>query len=158
MNHFQIPVNAPRCPYHSYDRDGAMRVDGNYGAALSYTPNSEGQWSSQPEYRESPLPLEGAADHWNHRTDDDYLSQPGNLFRLMSDTQKQMLFDNTARAITGASDVVKQRHVANCHQATLHTAQAWPRQSSVLARDTLRRLRLHGRQRGAHLMPLREAA
>ncbi len=71
---------------------------------------------SQPEYREPPLPLEGAADHWNHRTDGDYFSQPGNLFRLMSDTQKQMLFDNTARAISGAYDVVKQRHVANCHQ------------------------------------------
>ena len=31
VNHQTIPVNAPRCPVHSYHRDGAMRVDGNYG-------------------------------------------------------------------------------------------------------------------------------
>lgn len=29
VNHQQIPVNAPRCPFHNYHRDGAMRVDGN---------------------------------------------------------------------------------------------------------------------------------
>ena len=34
VNHHQIPVNAPRCPVHSYHRDGAMRVDGNYGSTL----------------------------------------------------------------------------------------------------------------------------
>src|SRR5690606_8142026 len=27
VNHHQIPVNRPRCPFHSYHRDGAMRVD-----------------------------------------------------------------------------------------------------------------------------------
>ncbi|TXD73752.1 catalase, partial [Mitsuaria sp. TWR114] len=26
VNHHQIPVNAPKCPYHLYHRDGAMRV------------------------------------------------------------------------------------------------------------------------------------
>jgi catalase len=34
VNHAQIPVNATRCPVHSYHRDGAMRVDGNYGGTL----------------------------------------------------------------------------------------------------------------------------
>lgn len=27
VNHHQIPVNAPKCPYHTTHRDGAMRVD-----------------------------------------------------------------------------------------------------------------------------------
>ena len=40
VNHHQIPVNASRCPYHSYHRDGSMRVDGNYGSTLGYEPNS----------------------------------------------------------------------------------------------------------------------
>ncbi len=43
--------------------------------------------------------LNGAADHWNHRVDDDYYSQPRALFRLMTNEQKQQLFDNTARSI-----------------------------------------------------------
>jgi catalase len=76
VNHHQIPVNAPRCPVHSYHRDGAMRTDGNHGG-LGYEPNSYGQWQEQPDFREPPLSIEGAADHWNHREDTDYYSQPG---------------------------------------------------------------------------------
>ena len=73
VNHHQIPVNAPRCPVHSYHRDGAMRVDGNHGGTLGYEPNSYGEWQEQPDFREPPLSLEGAADHWNHREDDGLL-------------------------------------------------------------------------------------
>ncbi len=35
VNHHQIPVNAPKCPFHSFHRDGAMRTDGNLGGQLS---------------------------------------------------------------------------------------------------------------------------
>lgn len=114
VNHSHIPVNAPKCPFHSYHRDGQMRVDGNMGGTLGYEPNSEQEWAEQPDFREPPLSLEGAADHWNHRVDEDYYSQPRALFRLMTPAQQQVLFDNTARAISGASEQVKQRHIGNC--------------------------------------------
>lgn len=117
VNHTHIPVNAPRCPYHSYHRDGQMRVDGNQGSRLAYEPNSQGEWAEQPEYAEPPLSLVGAADHWNHRVDEDYYSQPGALFRLMSPSQQQALFDNTARAIVGASQQVIERHIGHCSKA-----------------------------------------
>lgn len=117
VNHHQIPVNASRCPYHSFHRDGSMRVDGNYGGVLGYEPNSYGEWQEQPDFSEPPLSLEGAADHWNHREDDDYYSQPGLLFRLMSDEQKQVLFGNTARAIGDAPMEIKTRHIGNCLKA-----------------------------------------
>jgi len=74
VNHHQIPVNAARCPVHGYHRDGAMRVDGNYGSTLGYEPNSYGEWAEQPDFREPPLSIEGAADHWNQRVDTDYYS------------------------------------------------------------------------------------
>lgn len=114
VNHHLIPVNKPRCPFHSYHRDGAMRVDGNHGGTLGYEPNSEGQWAEQPDYREPPLSLDGAADHWNHREDDDDYSQPRALFRLMTAAQQQVLFDNTARSIGGAPREVQLRHIRNC--------------------------------------------
>jgi catalase len=57
VNHRQIPVNAPRCPYHSYHRDGAMRVDGNYGSTLDYEPNSYGEWQEQPDAKALGIPL-----------------------------------------------------------------------------------------------------
>ncbi|MFJ6321497.1 MULTISPECIES: catalase [unclassified Rhizobium] len=117
VNHHQIPVNAPRCPYHSYHRDGAMRVDGNQGARTTYVPNSKDEWAEQPDFREPPLLIEGAADHWDHRVDEDHFEQPGNLFRLMSAQQRQTLFDNTARALSGVSLHIQQRHVAHCSKA-----------------------------------------
>lgn len=117
VNHHQIPVNAARCPVNSYHRDGQMRVNSNAGSTLGYEPNSYGEWAEQPDFREPPLALNGSADHWNHREDDDHFSQPGALFRLMSPAQQQVLFDNTARAIQGASVQVKQRHIDNCTQA-----------------------------------------
>jgi catalase len=94
-----------------------MRVDGNMGGTISYDPNSYGEWEEQPDFSEPPLSIEGAADHWNHRVDEDYFSQPGDLFRLMTPEQQQLLFDNTARAINGASQMVVERHIGNCAQA-----------------------------------------
>lgn len=118
VNHQQIPVNAPRCPYHSFHRDGAMRVDGNYGSTLGYEPNSYGEWNEQPDAAEPSLALEGAADHWDFREDDDdYYSQPGNLFRMMNPAQKEALFGNTARAMGDAPREIKVRHIGNCLKA-----------------------------------------
>jgi catalase len=117
VNYYQIPVNAPRCPFHSYHRDGQGRVDGNRGGTTSYEPNSKGEWQDQPDFAEPPLPIEGAADHWNHRVDEDYYSQPGILFRMMSSEEQQRLFDNTARALGDSTQEVKDRHVTNCTKA-----------------------------------------
>ena len=52
VNHYQIPVNKPTCPYHSNHRDGTMRVDGNHGGTLHYNPNSYGEWQEQPEFKD----------------------------------------------------------------------------------------------------------
>ncbi|MCE7061956.1 catalase [Dyadobacter sp. CY343] len=117
VNHHQIPVNAPKCPYHSYHRDGAMRTDGNYGGTTSYEPNSFSQWQQQPDFSEPPLQITGEAAHWDHREDNDYFSQPGNLFRLMNEQQKTALFNNTAEAVGGAQHFIQIRHIRNCYQA-----------------------------------------
>jgi len=94
-----------------------MRVDGNASSTIGYEPNSFGVWQEQPEFREPSLSLEGAADHWNHREDNDYYSQPGKLFRLMSAEQQKALFENTARSIDEANKQVKLRHISNCYKA-----------------------------------------
>ncbi len=118
VNHSQIPVNHPRCPVSSYHRDGAMRVDGNYGSTKAYEPNSLGLWQECPEAKEPPLELSGAAYSWNFRDDDDdYYTQPGNLFRLMSAQQQQVLFDNTAAELASVDDQVRKRHIGNCLKA-----------------------------------------
>lgn len=117
VNHHLIPVNAARCPVHGYHRDGAMRVDGNFGSTIGYEPNSDGEWQEQPDFSEPPLELDGAADHWNHREDEDYYSQPGKLFRLMSPAQQKVLFANTAASIGDAPREIQLRHIDNCLKA-----------------------------------------
>ncbi|MBN1537388.1 MAG: catalase [Anaerolineales bacterium] len=118
VNHHSIPVNAPRNAAHSYHRDGQMRVDGNFGATLGYEPNSYGEWQEQPEFAEPPLALEGDADHWDFREDDDdYYSQPGMLFRLMSPAQQQVLFENTARHMGDIPQEIKIKHISHCLKA-----------------------------------------
>ncbi len=116
-NYSLIPVNAPKCPVHTFHRDGQMRVDDNRGRATSYQPNGYNEWVEQPDFAEPSLPIDGSADHWNHRTDTDYYSQPRALFQLMTQTQRQALFDNTARSIKGAAAPVVARHVDNCTKA-----------------------------------------
>ncbi|MFH1237392.1 MAG: catalase [Candidatus Aenigmatarchaeota archaeon] len=118
VNHHQIPVNAPRCPFNSYHRDGKMRVNDNAGSTIGYEPNSYGQWQEQPDFKEPPLALSGAAYNWNFREDDDdYYTQPGNLFRLMSHEQQKVLFENTARSMGDIPKEIKIRHIRNCMKA-----------------------------------------
>ena len=110
-------MNAPKCPFHSYHRDGAMRTDDNLGGTLSFHPNSAGLWANQPDFSEPPMPVDGEGAHWDHRVEDDHWEQPGNLFRLMTMAQQQALFENTARAMGDAREHIKQRHVENCTRA-----------------------------------------
>ena len=49
--------------------------------------------------------------------DDDYYTQPGLLFRLMSPAQQKVLFENTARSIGDAPKEIKVRHIGNCLKA-----------------------------------------
>lgn len=124
VNHHQIPVNAPKCPVHTFHRDGQMRVDGNKGSETHYEPNSYGAMQEQPSYAEPASDMAKyqemahVADHWDYRADDDnYYEQPGNLFRLMSPEQQHALFANTAAAIKGATAQTIERHIENCTKA-----------------------------------------
>ncbi len=118
VNHNLIPVNRPRCPFHSYHRDGQMRTDDNYGRVVSYEPNSFGEWRDTPSMKEPALPLTGDAYAYDERAyDDDYYTQPGKLWRLMSDQDKEATCGNTARAMGDCKLFIKQRHVRNCYRA-----------------------------------------
>lgn len=111
VNHHQIPVNAAKCPFHNYHRDGAMRIDGNSGNGATYEPNSFNVFQEQPDFREPPLSLEGAADHWNHREDDDYFSQPRALFNLLSEEEHQRMFQRIAGELQSVPADITERQL-----------------------------------------------
>ena len=118
VNHHLIPINRPRCPYHSYHRDGQMRTDDNMGRTISYEPNSYGEWQDSPHLKEPPLAVSGEVYNYDERElDNDYYTQPGKLWRLMSQEDRVATCENTARAMGDAEIFIKQRHIRNCHRA-----------------------------------------
>jgi catalase len=116
VNHHQIPVNAPKRPFHSYHRDGAMRTDGNLGGTVNYEPNRFGDFAADRNAAEPPLAA-GAVDRYDHREDADYYSQPGALFRLFDAGQRERLFANIARHINGVPDDIVACQVEHFRQA-----------------------------------------
>ncbi|AHF75627.1 Catalase [Sodalis praecaptivus] len=124
-NYQQLPVNAPRCPYHNYQRDGAMRFDGNGGGTPNYEPNSHGAAPRQaPAFREPPLNFSGPADRYDHREDEDYYSQAGDLYRLMDPQQKSQLTANLVRALASVTRDVQLRQIAHFLRADAHYGRA----------------------------------
>lgn len=121
VNHHQIPVNSPLGmdpkDYHPWHRDGQMRVDGNRGSENHYEPNSYGNWTEDPRGYE-PKQDGGDVYRYDFREDDhDYFTQPGMLYRAMTEDQKQVLVENTARNMGDSTLQIKHRYIANCYKA-----------------------------------------
>jgi len=105
---------AATCAYHPFD---LTKVWFHRDYPLIEVGVMELNKNPENYFAEPPLGLEGAADHWDHRQDTDYYSQPGKLFRLMGPEQQQVLFANTARAMGDAPKPIKVRHIGNCYKA-----------------------------------------
>ncbi len=117
INHHQIPVNASRVAKpHSFHRDGGMRVDGNLGGNVNYEPNRFGDFAQDTNASEPPLAA-GTVDRYDHRADDDYYTQPGMLFALFDDAQRQRLFGNIARHIDGVPQEIVARQIEHFRRA-----------------------------------------
>src|SRR6266581_4690866 len=117
VNADQIPVNKPRCPVHTYNVDGAMRLAGNPNPDAYYEPNSFNGPVQDESFREPPLKISGDADRYNHRDGNDDYRQPGDLFRLMSADQKQQLFHNYKAAMEGVPVEIVKRQIVHCYRA-----------------------------------------
>ena len=110
-NHQALPVNAPRCPVHTYQRDGAMRFDGNNGGAVNYQPNSFDGPVEDPSFREPPLAIGDVAERYDHRQGNDDFTQAGNLFRIMPKDEQARLMDTIAGAMAGVPDDIIGRQI-----------------------------------------------
>ena len=113
-NFQQLPVNKPRCPVMHYQRDGVMS-QGYGGGAPNYFPNSyEGAPKAAPDHKEPPLYLgEVSVDRHGHNEGNDDFSQAGDLYRLMSEIEKQRLVRAIAGALGQARPDIQMRQL--CH-------------------------------------------
>jgi catalase len=113
VNYDSLPVNRPQCPYQTYNRDGAMRFDGNGGSSPNYEPNSFGGPTQDARYVERPRPITGTVARHNHRDESDYYTQPGDLFRLMKPDEKERLIGNICASLSNAPHNIQERQL--CH-------------------------------------------
>ncbi len=103
-NYEQIPVNRPISPVHNYQRDGAMRVDGNSGDSPNYFPNSFDNIEADEDYREAPLPLDAdmADTYYRNENDDDHYSQPAALVNeVMTKEEREATIRNIIGSMKG---------------------------------------------------------
>lgn len=122
INHTQLPVNAPKCPFHTTSRDGYMQ-NGSYGSMINYNPSSLPGYQEDPNAREPKLDLsklekETAVYDWDFREEDsDYYTQPGDLYRLLSAEEKERLCQNIKAAMEGVPTEIKKRQIEHFTKA-----------------------------------------
>ncbi len=112
VNHNQLPVNAPRCPVHHHQRDGAMAVGGtNQDAGINFYPNN-GVREAKPQADLAPPPLPLLEEAWVQpysQDDEDYFEQAGQLYRVMSEQQQSELAATIAGGLAQAESAVQKR-------------------------------------------------
>jgi catalase len=73
--------------------------------------------STRAEVAPPPSPWSGAVARYDHRSDGDYYSQPGALYRLMSPAQQQLLVDNLVAAMGPVPAAIQARQLAHFRAA-----------------------------------------
>ena len=111
----QLPINAPRCPVHSYMKDGPMTYR-HMGDQPVYSPSSYGGPQADPAQETPQWWVEageiGRYAYEKHRDDDDFV-QPRALYRdVMDDIDREHLVTNiVAHASAGVTPPMQERVV-----------------------------------------------
>jgi len=117
VNFQQLHVNCPIVHPYNYNQGGLamQRIEERFP---NYQPNSFGGPLADPNLKEPPMRLEGKpfADHYPP-LDEDYWTQPGNLFRLMDEGEKLRLADNIAKSLEGVPGAIVDRQLRHFYKA-----------------------------------------
>jgi catalase len=121
VNYRDLKVNRPHVPVNNYMRDGQFggtRGDEGTGHP-NYYPNSvEGAPRPDPSYAEPDWHLgEVTVARYNSREDHDDYTQAGDLYRLMSEDEKERLVKTIAGALGGASREIINRQLPHFDKA-----------------------------------------
>src|SRR5262249_12373193 len=117
VNYDGLPVNKPRCPYHTYHKDGAMRFDGNGGPSVNCAPNLLGGPTKDKRYVKPPPPVTATAARPDHRSASDYSPHPGNLSPLMPADAKQRLISNIVGSMKSVPRRIQELQIQHFYKA-----------------------------------------
>ncbi len=115
-NATQIPVNRPKTAVHDHQADGVMGLNEHTGS-INYEPNSFDGIGEEADAKPVGYDVEGRIGQ--HVTyDDDFYTQPGDLYRLMSDDERERLVQNIAGSLGNVEeDEIKTREVTQFYKA-----------------------------------------
>ena len=82
-----------------------------------YEPNSLDGPAEDAKYLEPPMAIEGDVHRYDHREGNDDYSQPGALFQLFDEAQRQRLFSNIAEAMQGVPEDIVYRQLGHFQKA-----------------------------------------
>ena len=117
VNYESLPSNAPKCPVHTYNRDGSMRFDDNGGSGPNYEPNSFGGAVEQHRYRELAYRATGDISRFDHREGNDDYTQAGDLYRLLKPEEKDRLIHNIVTHMSTVPEYIQQLQISHFEKA-----------------------------------------
>ncbi|MNC49650.1 Vegetative catalase [compost metagenome] len=89
----------------------------NGGGSVYYEPNSFGGAAESPAHKPAAFEVSGQADSVSYNHDDHY-TQPGDLYRLLSEEERARLVRNIVGAMTPVEkDEIKLRQIGHFYKA-----------------------------------------
>ena len=123
INHHQIPVNSPKnAKLNSTVRDGYM-TNGEYADTRNYQPSILSGYNDDWKLKEpllDPLGFENETriGQFDYREDDDdYYTQAGDLYRLMSSDEKERLCQTIAGTMKGINEKIIKLQLEHFNKA-----------------------------------------
>ena len=117
VNYHQVAVNKPLSPVKNYHRDGGVRTDGNGGKSHNYHPNSFDEVNVTREAEPPPFLGTGGQARYDHRIDEDYYSQAGALYRMMTIEQRALLINNIVGSLRPVPEFIQRRQIEHFMKA-----------------------------------------
>ena len=118
-NFAHLDVNKPLCPINNYQRDGSMATKSTIVTQTNFYPNNDNNApKEQKEFVEPPLPILG--DAWVKAYDtqnEDNFSQAGDLYRLMTPRQQEILVENITNGLRQATKEIQAKMLLQFYAA-----------------------------------------
>jgi len=115
-NYEQLPVNAPKCPMHNYQRDGHMNI--KQESYPYYYPNSFDGPSPDKKFTPPSIDVQGMAGRHEYQLGDIDFVQAGDLYyNVLSDYDKGNLIKNIVGHLGNAKKRIQLRQTALFYKA-----------------------------------------
>ncbi|TXE89703.1 catalase [Campylobacter volucris] len=121
-NYHLLPINRAKSEVNTYNVAGAMNFDTYKNGLAYYEPNS---YNDSPKEDKSYLEPDLAIDNIAQRyapLDDDFYTQPRALFNIMSEKQKEQLFNNIAASMDKVEEKIIQRALDHFEKISIEYA------------------------------------